>query len=100
MEQSEVKLLDAYLIYPQWAGLFVVGGFLILLIVGVTANYLFGLTAKDSVVFAVEALFSGLVVDVILRKTIRRRLVVAPKLKIPNLIVWPIICVIWLAFVA
>lgn len=85
-------LKNTYLIYPQWGMAFFIIGAAFLIIIGLSTRVLLGLSAASDRVFAIEALFSGILVEIVLRQVFKRKLVVAPKLEIPFAYIWPLLC--------
>jgi len=83
----------AYFIVSGWSLLFFLIGGAILLVGGLSLTLLTGLSATSDRVFAIEALVSGLLADLAIRRFFRKRLVVAPKIEIPLVYVWPLLCV-------
>ena len=88
---KENKLKDTYLIFPQWGALWFLMGGGFLLAIGVSVRFLLGLSSASDQVFAIEALISGLATDFVFRRFMRRRLVVAPKVKIPFVYLWTLL---------
>ncbi len=86
------KIID--LSQPYWHALFFVIGGVLLLVVGLTATLLFGVSAADDRVFAVEALISGLLADFLFfRRLMKRKLVLLAKPQIQFSYVWPLLCI-------
>jgi hypothetical protein len=85
-------LKTTYLIYPQWSALFFVIGGAFLLLIGISVRFILDLSASSDRVFAVEALLSGLLVELVFRRVLNRKLVLVPKLEIPFIYFWPLLC--------
>ncbi len=92
VNQKGKPLKTTYFIYPQWGALFLVIGGAVLIVIGVLVRFLLGLSAASDMVFAVEALISGLCAELVFRTILYRRLVVGPKLEIPIIYLWPLLC--------
>jgi|GEM_PF-6974764 len=92
IEKEAYDLKNAYVIAPHWGGLFFVIGGAVLLIIGLSVWTLFGLSAASDQVFAIEALISGFSADIILKRFMRRKLLIAPKVGIPFMYIWPLLC--------
>ena len=90
LHTSNIK--DVYLINPLWSGIFFILGGIITVLIGMTFFMFTGLSAESDKLFALEALAGGLLADFILKKYAHRRLVVGPKLTIPLLWIWPLLC--------
>jgi hypothetical protein len=89
---TEETFKKTYLIYPQWGIVFFLMGGVFLLLIGLSASFLFGISATSDRVFATEALFSGILVEIVLKKIFKRRLVISPKVEIPFIYIWPLLC--------
>lgn len=85
-------LKTTHIIAPHWGALFFVIGGAFLLLIGVSVRFLLGFSAASDQVFAIEALISGLAADLVFRRFMRRRLVVAPKVEVPFVYIWPLLC--------
>ncbi len=85
-------LKSTYLVYPHWGALFFLIGGILLLVIGVSVRYILGLSAVSDRVFAIEALLSGLLAELVFRRRLNRKLVVAPKVEIPFFYLWPLLC--------
>ena len=85
-------LKKAYLIAPQWGALFFLIGGAFLLLIGVSARFILGVSSASDAVFAVEAFASGLCADGVFRRFMGRRLVIAPKVEIPFVLLWSLLC--------
>ncbi len=81
-----------YIIYPHWAALFSLVGGVFVVVIGVSVWLISGLSASSDRVFAIEALLSGLLVDLGFRCILNRKLVLAPKLEIPFIYLWLLLC--------
>jgi hypothetical protein len=91
--EDNERLTVTHLIYPQWSILLLVVGGVTVVVLGVLAWLVLGVSATSDRVFAIEALLSGLSADqIFFRRFLRRRLVVAPKVAIPFLYLWPLVC--------
>ena len=90
--RKENSLKTTYIIAPQWGVLFFLIGGAFLLVIGVAIRFLLGYSAASDQVFAIEALISGLAADLVIRRFIHRRLVIAPKVEIPFMYIWPLLC--------
>lgn len=86
------KLKTTYLIFPHWGALFFLMGGGFLLVIGVSVRFLLELSAASDRVFAAEALISGLATELVFRWIMHRKLVVAPKVEIPFVYLWPLLC--------
>lgn len=91
-EAKKACLRNTYLIYPHWAALFFIIGGVILLMIGIPIRFVTGLSAASDRVFAVEALLSGLCVELLFRLLLGRKMVIAPKVRIPFVYFWPLLC--------
>lgn len=85
-------LKSTYIIYPHWGAFFFLAGAVVLVVIGVSVFLILGLSASSDRVFASEALLSGLIVDLGFRHILNRKLVLAPKLEIPFIYLWPLLC--------
>jgi len=92
VNQKEKTLTTTYIIYPHWGALFFAIGGAILIVIGVLIRFLLALSAASDMVFAVEALISGLCAEIVFHKILHRKLIVAPKVKIPFICLWPLLC--------
>lgn len=95
MEDDNLKgkvLKSTYIISPQWGALFFIIGGAFLLLTGIPVRFLLDLSASSDRVFSIEALISGIGVELVFRRFLRRKLVVAPKLEIPFIYLWPLLC--------
>ncbi len=81
-----------YIFFPQWGALFSLIGGAILIPIGLLVWFLLDLSAASDRVFAVEALISGLLADQVFRRLFRRNLMAIPKIKIPFVYVWILLC--------
>ncbi len=87
-ELETVDLSKAY-----WHALFFVVGGIFLLVVGLTATLLLGVSAADDRIFAVEALVSGLLAEFLFfRRVLHKRLALLLKPQILFVYVWPLLC--------
>lgn len=87
-EPETIDLSKAY-----WHALFFVIGGAILLVVGLTATLLLGVSAADDRIFAVEALISGLLTEFFFfRRLLSKRLALLLKPQILFVYVWPLLC--------
>lgn len=91
--KKSVNLQPVYLIYPHWALCFFVFGGAVLLIIGLSASLLLGVSAESDKVYAIEALLAGLISDFLSRKILKRKPVLAPKFELPIWILWSSTCV-------
>ncbi len=64
----------------------------ITVVVGVLVRFLLGFSAASDVVFGIDALIGGVSAEFVFRRVLGRKLVVAPKVEIPFLYVWPLLC--------
>jgi hypothetical protein len=87
------RLKTTYVIAPHWGILFFLIGGAFLLLIGISVRFLIGLSSASDQVFAVEALISGIAADLMFRRFMHRKLVVAPKVEIPLIYVWPLLCI-------
>jgi hypothetical protein len=85
--------LSTYIIYPQWGLLFFIIGGAFLLVIGLAVRFILGYSAESDQVFAIEALISGIAADQVFRRLMHRKLVIAPKVEVPFIYVWPVLCV-------
>lgn len=92
LNQNNPELEDAYIINPLWAGVFFILGGVITVSLGVLVFLTTDASAASDRVFAVEALAGGLATDYVLRRFAHKRLVVGPKLIIPFVWIWPLLC--------
>lgn len=90
--QDKQVLKSVYFINPLYAGVFFVVGFIFLLVIGISVRFLLGYSAESDRVFAMEALVSGVLTDLVLRYVMHRRLMLLPKLPIPFIYLWPLLC--------
>jgi hypothetical protein len=90
--REENTLKTTHIIAPHWGAMFLMIGGAFLLLLGVWVRFLLGFSAASDQVFAIEALISGLAADLVFRRFMRRRLVVAPKVEIPFMYIWPLLC--------
>lgn len=79
-------------IAPHWGALFFAIGGVFLLLIGILVRFLLGFSAESDQVFAIEALISGIATDLVFRQFMSRRLVLAPKIEIPFMYIWPLLC--------
>lgn len=87
-EQNNIEIQSAYLIKPLWHFVFFIIGLIILLLIGIPVRFITGLSSEDDRVFAVEALFAGLLTAYIIRKWFHRELYLFPKLNLKFIYVW------------
>ncbi|MCK5050207.1 MAG: hypothetical protein KAS53_00610 [Candidatus Cloacimonetes bacterium] len=89
---KEKSLKTTFLIYPYWGALFLLIGGAFLVVIGISVRLILGLSAVSDRVFAIEALLSGFLAELVFRRLLNRKLVIAPKLKIPFIYFWPLLC--------
>ncbi len=80
------------LIKPHWHALFFVIGGAILIVIGLTLTMTTGLSAASDRIFAIEALISGLITEVIFRKALNKRLIFLESIPVPFWVFWPLLC--------
>lgn len=90
--QGEPTPKPVYVINPLYAGLFFVVGLAFLLVIGVSVRFVLGYSAASDRVFAIEALVSGVLANLVIRYAMHRRLMLIPKLPIPFIYFWPLLC--------
>lgn len=86
MENNEFG--KVYLIKPFWHFLFFIIGLIVLLLIGIAVRLITGLSSVDDHVFAVEALVSGLLAELIIKKWFHKELYLFPKLNIRFYYFW------------
>jgi hypothetical protein len=91
-EKPSATRADASLSQPKWHLLFMLIGVAFLLPIGILVRLALGLSAVDDRVFAVEALASGLLAELVIRRLWRRRLILFEKAPVPFLLVWVALC--------
>jgi len=94
IDQSKNKNTDknVYLINPIWAGLFFVIGGATVVMLGLLVRVTTGLSAASDQVFALEALASGLIAELVFRYRIKKNLLLAPGVEVPFYYFWPWLC--------
>ena len=77
---------------PHWHALFFVIGAAVLIVVGLSVTVTTGLSSASDRVFAVEAMISGLITEVIFRKSFKKQLVFMESIPVPFIVFWPLLC--------
>jgi hypothetical protein len=89
---------DVYFTSPLWGTVFLFAGGAILLVVGLSATIVLGVSASSDRVFAIEALIAGLSLDFVLRHFFDRQFKLSRLIPVPLLYIWPLLCgYVWLA---
>lgn len=65
---------------------------MLLLVIGVSVRFMLGFSAASDQIFAAEALISGVATDLLLRRFKQLRLLIAPKVEIPFVYLWSLLC--------
>lgn len=85
-------LRAVYLSNPIWHALFFGVGLIILLVIGLSATLILGVSSADDRVFSVEALVAGVGADRFLRIKYGLKLMIFPQLPISLIMLWPFLC--------
>ena len=87
-ELENKDLEKVYLITPLWHLLFFVMGAFILILIGISVRLITGLSSSDDRVFAVEALVTGLLTEIVIKKWFHKELYLFPKLNLRFYYFW------------